>query len=102
MRVGIYTGLAVVGTIGSEDRLKYATVGNTVNTASRLESFDKDSFREEEGRTSCRVLIGDPTWRRLGDRFATRCLGDHILKGKSEAVTIHRVIGRCSPVGYET
>lgn len=102
VRVGIYTGLAVVGTIGSEDRLKYATVGNTVNTASRLESFDKDSFREEEGRTSCRVLIGDPTWRRLGDRFATRCLGDHILKGKSEAVTIHRVIGRRSPVGYET
>ena len=30
---------------------------------------------------------------RLGDRFATQCLGDHVLKGKGEPVTIHRVLG---------
>jgi len=100
VRVGIYTGPAVVGTIGSADRSKYATVGNTVNTASRLESFDKESF-QEEARTTCRVLVGDPTRRRLADRFETSCLGEHVLKGKSEAVTIYRVLGRRSPVGYE-
>lgn len=89
LRVGILTGAAAIGTIGSEEHLKYATVGNTVNTAARLETFDKGSFEEED--TTCRILVGQATLDRLGDRFETSCLGDHVLKGKGEAVTIYRV-----------
>jgi adenylate cyclase len=94
MRVGILTGPAVVGHIGSERRMKYATVGNTVNTASRLESFDKEPFELEPEQSTIRVLIGQATADRVADRFVLRCLGDHVLKGKGEAITIHRVLGR--------
>jgi adenylate cyclase len=92
LRVGILTGPVVVGAIGGRDRMKYAAVGNTVNTAARLEAFDKVSFEVED--SICRVLVGQATLDRLGGRFATQCLGDHRLKGKGEAVTIHRVLGR--------
>lgn len=98
MRAGILTGPAVVGEIGSEDRMKYATVGNTVNTASRLESFDKMSFEVEPEQSTNRVLIGQATLDRLGDRFVTKCLGDHRLKGKGRPVTIHRVLARSRDV----
>ncbi|MBW2267693.1 MAG: adenylate/guanylate cyclase domain-containing protein [Deltaproteobacteria bacterium] len=91
LRVGILTGPAAVGHIGSSDRMKYATVGNTVNTAARLETHDKLSFEEEDA--TCRVLIGQATLDCLGSRFETKCIGDHVLKGRGEPVTIHRVYG---------
>jgi len=53
MRVGICTGPLMVGSLGSADRMEYAVVGDTVNTASRLESFDKDlADGESEMRTA--------------------------------------------------
>jgi adenylate cyclase len=94
MRVGILTGPAVVGHIGSERRMKYATVGNTVNTASRLESFDKEPFELEPEQSTIRVLVGQATADLIDGHFVLRCLGDHVLKGKGEAVRIHRVLGR--------
>ena len=102
MRIGILTGPAVVGHIGSTGRLKYAAVGNTVNTAARLETFDKMSFEAEPEQSTCRVLIGQATYDAVRDRFATRCLGDHMLKGKGEPTTIYRVQGRSlDPMGEE-
>jgi adenylate cyclase len=98
MRVGILTGPAVVGAIGSRERMKYATVGNTVNTASRLESFDKISFEVEPSQATWRILIGESTWSRLGGQFAATCIGAHVLKGKGEPVTIYRVLGRSRDV----
>jgi adenylate cyclase len=89
--VGILTGPAAVGHIGSSDRMKYATVGNTVNTAARLETHDKLGFEEED--STCRILIGQATLDCLGEGFETRCIGDHVLKGRGAAVTIHRVYG---------
>ena len=74
--------------------MKYATVGDTVNTASRLESFDKGSFESEPERSTCRILIGHSTLERLEGRFETEGLGEHMLKGKGEPITIHRVLGR--------
>ncbi len=99
LRVGLQTGPVVVGSIGGEDRMKYAAVGDTVNTAARLEAFDKSSFEVED--TTCRVLVGQATLDRLRDRFETRSIGDHRLKGKGEAVAIHRVLGRSHGVPGE-
>jgi adenylate cyclase len=92
MRIGILTGPAIVGSAGSAERLKYATVGDTVNTASRLEGFDKAAFDADP--EDFRILVGEATQRRLGGRFRTRPIGVHRLKGKGEALEIYRVLGR--------
>ncbi len=92
LRVGILTGPAVVGHIGADERMKYATVGNTVNTAARLETHDKLAFELEQ--STCRILVGQATLDRIRDRFTTESLGDHVLKGRGEPVAIYRVLGR--------
>jgi adenylate cyclase len=89
IRVGIFTGPVVAGLLGSNQRLKFTTIGDTVNTASRLESFDKDVA----GDAVCRILIGSTTLDLLGNRFLTEKIGEASLKGKDEKITIHRVLG---------
>jgi adenylate cyclase len=97
MRVGIFTGAVVAGTLGSAERSEYVVVGDTMNTASRLESFDKDLFAPDPEKSPCRILIGETTLRYLGDRFQTERVGDVSLKGKTQTVPIYRLIGRAAP-----
>ena len=94
MRVGIFTGLAVAGSLGSAQRSEYVVVGDTINTASRLESFDKNLFPPDPVHRPCRILIGETTLSCLGDRFETEWVGAASLKGKEQKVEIYRVIGR--------
>ena len=92
MRIGIASGELVVGSLGSAHRLKYTSVGDTVNTASRLESFDKEAFEHEVGDSTCRILICGETWRRVRGRFRVRELGAHALRGRGQSTEIYRVL----------
>ena len=93
MRVGIFTGPVVAGSLGSADRMKYTTLGDTVNTASRLESFDKDLVLPHLTTSPCRILIGGSTLRYLGNQFATEQVGEIALKGKEIKVKAYCVLG---------
>jgi class 3 adenylate cyclase len=76
--------------------MKYTTVGDTVNTAARLESFRKEDFEEEtlEGAaTRFRILVGESTRVQLGDAFELESLGAHALRGRGQPIGIYRVRG---------
>ncbi len=101
MRIGIYTGPAVAGSLGGAQRLKFTTIGDTVNIASRLESFDKDASDPHFGMSCCRILLGESTVHHLGTHYRTQRIGVTALKGKAEKVIVYKLVGRAehAPAG---
>ena len=92
MRIGIHTGVLVAGTLGGQQRMEYTVIGDTVNVASRLESFDKAIVSEADPH--CRILIGEPTWGLVNADYVTRPIGDCQLKGKHQILKIYDVLCR--------
>ena len=85
MRVGLCTGLAVVGNMGSKNRMDYTMMGDTVNTAARLEGVNK-----VYGSYS---MISETTFRGLDGQVATRELDAINVVGKSEPVKVYELLG---------
>lgn len=83
-RFGIHTGNAIIGNMGYSERLNYTAVGDTVNTASRLEGINKFY--------GTNIIISDETYNIVGDEFITRRLDRIIVKGKKQWVMIHELL----------
>jgi len=88
MRVGIFTGPVVVGSLGGRDRMEYGVIGDSVNTASRLESCIK-----ERQADTCRILIAEQTLVHIKEHFEVEDWGPMALHGKEQLINIYRVLG---------
>ncbi len=84
IRIGVNTGLAYTGFFGTKHRLEYTAIGDTVNTAARLESA------AEPGS----VFVGENTHQRIGNAFVCQEIGELQLKGKEQRVRAYKVLGR--------
>ncbi len=83
VRVGINTGLVVVAEVGADLRVEYTAMGDAVNLAARMEAM------AEPGT----ILITDATRKALGECFSTHSLGPVTIRGKSDPVSVYRLLG---------
>ncbi|HVH22041.1 MAG TPA: adenylate/guanylate cyclase domain-containing protein, partial [Pseudonocardia sp.] len=81
-RVGVNTGPALVGNIGSNELRNFNAMGDAVNVAARLETT------AEPGQ----VLIGDSTCKLLPAEAVTEPLGELMVKGRQEPVIAHLLV----------
>lgn len=89
LRVGLHTGELVAGSLGSGPRLEYCLLGDTANVGARLEQLGKQYAGG--AIRYCTVLVGEPTWRRLGGTVPGVRIGEIGLRGKSAPLAVYRI-----------
>jgi class 3 adenylate cyclase len=82
--IGINSGEMISGNIGSKSlrRLDYTVIGDTVNTAQRLQSVAKEN----------QIIIGESAYQQVKESFHCKPVGEVTLKNKKNAVMIYEVM----------
>lgn len=91
--IGLNSGDAVVGNMGSSHRMDYTVMGDTINLGSRLEGTNK--------QYGTRIIISEFTYAKVKDRIYARELDDIRVKGKNEPVKIFELLGLVNPADVD-
>ena len=83
--IGINTGIALVGNIGSNQRMEFTAIGDTVNLGSRLESATKELGTD--------IIVSEYTYVAARTKFQFRSLGQIAIRGRENPVTAYAVEG---------
>jgi adenylate cyclase len=90
IRVGIHTGVTIVGNIGAPGRINYTIIGDTVNMAQRIENIAKECMTEKDDVV---VLVSGAVFRSAGLSFReTERLGRYTLRGRQEPTEIFKLL----------
>ncbi|OHB76891.1 MAG: hypothetical protein A2Z34_10155 [Planctomycetes bacterium RBG_16_59_8] len=81
VHIGINTGRALVGNIGTESRKEYTVIGDVVNTAARLSKLDRTN----------EAVVSEATLQSAGGDVRAERMGDIQLKGKEQALAVYRI-----------
>lgn len=84
--IGIHTGNALVGNIGTARRLNYTAMGDTVNLTSRLEGVTRNYQTP--------ILLSETTWGAVHTEFVTREIDTVAVKGRQEGITIYELLAK--------
>jgi len=93
IRIGLNSGLAKVGFMGTDELASYTMMGDTVNLAARLEAAAKDYGVD--------ILISESTREAIKERMVTRILDRVVVKGKTAPVEIYELVGEKSAIRPE-
>lgn len=84
--IGIHTGTAIVGNIGTAERMNYTVIGDAVNTAFRLKGLDKQYHTH--------IIISEEVRQKIGNDFLVRPLDVIAVKGRKEKVKIYELMAK--------